>query len=97
VNLTAANPQQIQVYSFGLKTSYQIICRQCGVYIAMIMTDRGQVWSVINVDTLDDRALFTRVPEPRDYSAEDREERIARRKARWCPTTLVGWREPASG
>jgi hypothetical protein len=97
VKLIAANPQQVQVYSFGLKTSYQIICRQCGVYVAMIMTDGGQVWSVINVDTLDDRALFTRVPEPRDYSAEDREERIARRKARWCPTTLVGWREPASG
>jgi hypothetical protein len=97
VKLTAANPQQIQRYSFGLKTSEQIICRQCGVYVVMIMTDGGQVWSVINVDVLDDRALFTRAPEPRDYSAEDREERIARRKARWCPTTLVGWPEPTSG
>jgi hypothetical protein len=51
------------------------------------------VWSVLNIDTLDDRALFTRTPEARDYSAEDREERIARRKARWCPTTLVGTRD----
>jgi len=90
VTLTAANPQQIQCYSFGLKTSEQIICRQCGVYVAMTLTDEGQVWSVINVDTLDDRAVFTRAPEPRDYSAEDREGRIARRKARWCPTRLVG-------
>jgi hypothetical protein len=55
------------------------------------------VWSVVNIDTLDDRALFTRTPEPRDYSAEDREERIARRKARWCPTVLVGWPESSSG
>jgi hypothetical protein len=31
VKLTVANPLQVQVYSFGLKTSYQIICRQCGV------------------------------------------------------------------
>ena len=91
VTLTAANPQQIQCYSFGLKTSEQIICRQCGVYVAMTLTDEGQVWSVINVDTLDDRAVFTRAPEPRDYSTEDREGRIARRKARWCPTRLVGW------
>jgi hypothetical protein len=61
------------------------------------LADRGRVWSVINIDTLDDRALFTRAPEARDYSAEDREQRITRRKARWCPTTLVGWPAPASG
>ena len=54
------------------------------------------MWSVINIDTLDDRALFTLTPEARDYSAEDREERIARRKARLCPTTLVGWPASAS-
>jgi hypothetical protein len=91
VTLTALDPQQVQRYSFGLKTSDQIICRRCGVYVAMTLTDGGQVWSVINVDTLDDRALFTRAPEPRDYSAEDREGRIARRKTRWCPTAVVGW------
>jgi hypothetical protein len=91
VMLTAAHPQQVQHYAFGLKTSAQIICRQCGVYVAMTLADGGQVWSVINVDTLDERALFTCEPEARDYSGEDREGRIARRKARWCPTTLVGW------
>jgi hypothetical protein len=63
----------------------------------MTLTDGGRVWSVINIDTLDDRALFTRTPEMRDYSTEDREERIARRKVRWCPTTLVGWSASASG
>ena len=91
VTLTAADPQQLQRYSFGLQTSDQIICRRCGVYIAMTLTDGHRVWSVINVDALEDRALFSRAPEPRDYSAEDREGRITRRKARWCPTTLIGW------
>jgi hypothetical protein len=91
VTLTAADPQQLQRYSFGLRTSEQIICRQCGVYVAMTLIDRDRVWSVINVDAREDRALFTRTPEARDYSAEDREGRIARRKARWRPTTLRGW------
>ena len=95
VTLTAADPAQLQRYSFGLKTSDQIICRQCGVYVAMTLTDEGKVWSVVNIDTLDARAAFTRTPEPRHYDAEDRDGRIARRKARWCPTTLVGW--PSSG
>lgn len=89
--LTAAEPEQLQRYSFGLRTSEQILCRRCGVYVAMTLSEEGRTWSVINVDALDARALFTRAPEPRDYSAEDRRARIARRKARWCPTTLVGW------
>jgi hypothetical protein len=63
----------------------------------MTLTDGDRVWSVINVDALEDRALFTRTPEVRDYSAEDRESRIARRSARWCPTTLIGWPAPAAG
>jgi transposase len=36
----------------------------------MILMDEGRVWSVINIDTLDDRALFTDRSETRDYSAE---------------------------
>jgi hypothetical protein len=53
--------------------------------------DGDQVWSVINIDTLDDRVLFNREPQLRDFSAEDEQGRIARRKARWTPTTLIGW------
>lgn len=94
VVLSAVEPSQLQRYSFGLKTSEQIICRRCGCYVAMTMTDGGEVWSVVNVDALDDRALFAQTPEPRDFDTETREARIARRKARWCPTTLVGWPTP---
>ena len=63
----------------------------------MTLTDGDRVWSVINVDVLDDRTLFTRMPEARDYSAEDREGRMARRTSRWCPTTLIGWPALAAG
>jgi hypothetical protein len=96
VTLTALEPAQLQLYSFGLMTAEQIICRRCGVYVAMTLTDGPAVWSVINIDTMHDRALFNRVPEPRDYDAEDRASRIARRKARWIPTTLVGWPRSAA-
>jgi hypothetical protein len=91
VVLTAAQPEHLQRYTFGLRTSEQIICRRCGCYVAMTLTEDGRVWSVINVDTLDDRDLFTQVPERRNYDAEGRGERILRRKSRWCPTTLVDW------
>lgn len=96
VTLIAAESSHLQRYTFGLKTSEQIVCRRCGVYIGMTLTEGDRAWSVINVDVLDARALFTRSPEPRDYDTENRETRIARRKARWCPTTLVGWPTSAS-
>jgi hypothetical protein len=94
VTLRAVEPEHLQRYLFGLRTSEQILCRRCGVYVAMTLRDGPDVWSVVNIDTLDDRALFTRTPQPRDYSAEDRAARIARRKARWIPTMLIDW--PAS-
>jgi hypothetical protein len=91
VILTAREPRQVQRYTFGLKTSEQIICSRCGVYVAMILTDRENVWSVVNIDALEDRALFTTEAQIRDYSAEDREGRVSRRKARWTPTTLINF------
>jgi hypothetical protein len=91
VTLTAHEPEHLRRYEFGLKTSEQILCARCGVYVAMTLIEADQVFSVISIDALDDRALFNREPEPRDYSAEDRIGRIERRKARWTPTTLIGW------
>jgi hypothetical protein len=96
VTLTAHEPEHLRRYGFGQKTSEQIICGRCGVYVAMTMIDADRVLSVINIDALDDRALFNREPEPRDYSAEDRAGRIERRKARWTPTALIGWPTSAS-
>ncbi|MGD9805017.1 MAG: GFA family protein [Hyphomicrobiaceae bacterium] len=95
--LTASEPQFLHRYAFGLRTSEQVICSRCGVYVAMTLNEGDRVWSVLNVDTLRDRALFTGPAEPRDYSSEDRQARIARRKSRWCPTTLIGWPASASG
>ncbi len=93
MTLTAVRQTELQRYAFGLMTSEQVICRNCGVYVAMILADSDQVWSVINVDALDEREAFTGPLELRDFSTEEREGRIARRKARRTPTTLVNWPE----
>ena len=97
VTITAREPEQMQRYAFGLRTAEAIVCRRCGVYVAMVLTEGEHAWSTINVDVLDERASFTRPAEPRDFSAEDVSSRTARRKARWSPTTLVNWPEPSTG
>jgi hypothetical protein len=60
----------------------------------MVLIDGERAWSVINIDALDDRPMFTQAAEPRDYSAEDAHGRIGRRKSRWVPTKLIGWPKP---
>jgi hypothetical protein len=93
VTLVAREPEHVELYSFGLRTAEAVICRRCGVYAAMVLIEGDRAWSTINVDALNERASFTRPAEPRDFSAEDAAGRTARRKARWSPTTLVGWPE----
>lgn len=93
LTITADAPAQIHLYEFGLKTSKQVICRQCGVYIAMLLVDGDEMLSVVNIDSLDNRAQFTKDAEARHYDAESKAERIERRKIRWMPTTLVNWPE----
>ncbi len=84
---------ELQRYSFGLSASEVVLCRRCGVYLAMLMVENGMAWTTINVDALDERARFTRPAEARDFSGEALEGRLERRKVRWTPTELVGWPE----
>ncbi|WP_100960380.1 aldehyde-activating protein [Bosea sp. FBZP-16] len=89
--LVLREPIELQRYRFGLSASEVVLCRRCGVYVAMLMTEAGKAWSTINIDALDERARFTRPAEPRDFSGETLEGRRERRIARWTPTELVGW------
>lgn len=91
LEIALREPAQLNLYAFGLKTARQVLCRRCGVYVAMVLSDSGRHWSVLNVDILDTRADFPHPGDPRDYDHEDVTTRIARRRARWTPTTLQGW------
>lgn len=91
LTLTAHEAIHLQRYAFGLKTAESVICRRCGVYVAMVLIDAGKAWSTVNIDVLDDRSLFSDQVVSRDFSAEDTEARITRRRAQWVPTQLIGW------
>jgi hypothetical protein len=88
ITLTAGDPGEVTFYAFGLRTAHQMLCRRCGVYVAMVLADGDERLSTLNIDTLDDRALFTDPGAPRQYDHETVPERIARRRARWTPTRL---------
>lgn len=93
VRLVLREPAELQRYRFGLAASEVVLCRRCGVYVAMLMVEDGRAWTTVNIDALDERARFTRPAESRDFSGEALDGRLGRRKARWTPTELVGWPE----
>ena len=89
--LEVRDARWLRRYRFGLRTAEAIVCGRCGVYVAMLLCEGADAWSTINIDALEDRALFSGGAAPRDYSTEEAGDRVARRKARWIPTELVGW------
>ena len=93
--LEAREPDHLQLYAFGLNTARVVLCRRCGTYVAMLLREGAAAWTTVSVDALDERARFTRSPEPRDFGGEDAAGRLVRRKARWIPTDLVGWPDEA--
>ena len=89
VEIRIADEQKASRYRFGLGTADYLVCRECGVYVAAVMTEGEKSWSVAIVNALDDRADFTGPVEPVDFSAEDGDDRRARRRARWTPTIFA--------
>ena len=83
-----ADEAKVSRYRFGLGTADFIVCRDCGVYVAVVMTDGEKSWSATIVNALDDRAAFSGPVEPVDFSAEGRNERLVRRRTRWTSTVF---------
>lgn len=89
--LFVREPNHLQRYRFGLNAADVALCRRCGVYVAMVLQAEGIAWATINVQALQQQAMFTTAPVSVDFDAEEIYERIQRRKAEWTPTELVGW------
>ena len=81
---------QMNRYRFGLETAEYLVCRTCGVYVAAITIGESEMRGIVIVNALDNSGLFTRAPAAVDFDAEDREARVARRRARWMPVAFDG-------
>ncbi|HKA91084.1 MAG TPA: hypothetical protein VKE22_25655 [Haliangiales bacterium] len=88
VAIEVADAGALSRYVFGLRTSEFLLCARCGVYVAVIMVADGAAYATLNVNALDDRVRFG-PGRPVDFEGEDAAGRVARRKAKWTPATLV--------
>lgn len=85
-----AAPGSVNHYRFGRRIVDVLLCEECGVYVASsIELDDGSRLARLNVAGVQLPGFEGRAPEPAIYDDETDEERLARRKARWTPATLV--------
>lgn len=86
--------ERLRKYRFGLRTADYLVCRECGVYVAAIagiddaITGGDDARAIVIINALDDQNSFSREPTPVDFDAESREQRKARRRARWMPVEM---------
>jgi hypothetical protein len=78
----------VEPYRFGSGAAEFLICRRCGVYIGAVCETAAGTRAVINSNSLDDRAAFTRQAAPVDHDGETTEDRLSRRTANWTLVTV---------
>lgn len=95
LTFTMRDPDQVHLYRFGQKITDFVICRTCGVYVGAHMPDdegkgdgEGAIGNVM-AKILDDHALFPTEPVPVVRTGEDEDERRARRRKGWSPSTII--------
>jgi len=88
LTISVKDRARLRHYQFGLRTADYLICRDCGVYVAAIAGDDADARAIVIVNALDDQKPFDREPTPVDFDRESREQRQARRRARWMPVEM---------
>ena len=81
--------EDVERYTFSLKTADFLICKSCGVYIAAVMGEGEKIVSTLNVIGLRMKEFLDIDEAPMQYGAETTEQRIARRFEKWTPTRFL--------
>jgi hypothetical protein len=76
-------------YRFGLRTADFLLCRNCGVYIAAVISDCTEERATLNVAGMMIEGLWDRAADPIRLDHEDAEARRKRRHRNWTPTKVV--------
>jgi hypothetical protein len=79
---------KLRRYRFGTRSSDFLVCGDCGVYLAAVVTLSERQFATLNINVI--RGPLD-VPEavPVSYEGESVEQRRSRRAQRWTPVTEV--------
>lgn len=84
-----AAPGALNRYRFGLQVTDFLLCAECGTYVAAVSEIDGRAMGVVNVRGVELAGFEGRTPDPITYDDESADERLARRRDRWMPVSVV--------
>mgnify|MGYP002622716780 CR=1 FL=1 len=87
--LTIVDLEEAVRYRFGTRTADYLLCGRCGVYVAAVMTAESGAVATLNINVLDAREAFARVPRSVSYEGESASQRRRRRAEHWTVTTIA--------
>ena len=84
VTFQITDASKLSRYRFGARSADFLVCRDCGVYVAALLTSDNGQFATLNINTI--RAPLD-VPQavPVSYDGESAEQRLSRREERWTP------------
>ena len=77
------DPAEVGRYRFATASADFCFCRRCGVLVYLTSEIDGDLYGLVNMNTLDQRpAEFSEAP-VMSYEGEDEDARLARRRKNW--------------
>ncbi|MGZ5171020.1 MAG: GFA family protein [Burkholderiales bacterium] len=84
VTFHVADASKLRRYRFGTRSTDFIVCGDCGVYLAALLTSRRGQFATLNINTIR-TPLDVPQAQPVSYDGESLEQRLSRRERRWTP------------
>lgn len=90
LKIAIAGRDSVNRYAFGHKTAEFLVCKTCGVVPTVISEIDGTLYGIVNANALEPPLPVdeSRIPTA-DYGAEDKADRLDRRKQRWIGAVTV--------
>ena len=78
--------EKIVPYEFGTKTAKFLICGYCGVMPIIVCKMEDRYYGIVNCNTLNDAHQLQKEVRYMDFSTEDLDTRLQRRRKNWIGT-----------
>ncbi len=90
LSVTIENESQTSIYQFETKTAQFKVCRVCGSIPFATSQINGNLFGIVNVNTLEKAEHFSRHANVMSYDEETLDERLSRREKNWIGKVNYG-------
>lgn len=84
VRFVIADLTKLNRYRFGLRSADFFVCRDCGVYVASVLTSTRGQFATLNINVLRPPVAVP-VAAAMSHEGESAEQKLARREQKWTP------------